>query len=182
MISSSNPYWRPQSIVANLYGPDIDMAPPQMSMAECELSNPPRLIDETVQWTGTNVAAIRLTHPDRRPSTYRSWRDTRDGECADQWTVIQNVEECRFNHLAHKQVPKLMYFQIPSTYRSFLLDCLETYSSRQFLSSPDDTADGREALTFGEVLEQSFRLAAWLRERGLAMGSQVGIGGTNSTG
>nr|XP_019043272.1 long-chain fatty acid CoA ligase [Kwoniella bestiolae CBS 10118]OCF22202.1 long-chain fatty acid CoA ligase [Kwoniella bestiolae CBS 10118] len=88
---------------------------------------------------------------------------------------------------------------LPPTFRQFLLHTLHTYSDRQFLSSPlpaprrrhpssqggsssAQTDDSRENVTFGQVLEKSLRLAAWMRKRGLGVGSKVMIGGRNCTG
>ncbi|WWD20097.1 hypothetical protein CI109_104571 [Kwoniella shandongensis] len=88
---------------------------------------------------------------------------------------------------------------LPPTFRSFFLSSLQSYSDRTFLSSPlpvpksfrtrqshastsKDTLDPRENVTFGEVLQMALRLAAWMRARGLGVGSKVVIGGRNCTG
>nr|XP_018260501.1 long-chain fatty acid CoA ligase [Kwoniella dejecticola CBS 10117]OBR82659.1 long-chain fatty acid CoA ligase [Kwoniella dejecticola CBS 10117] len=91
---------------------------------------------------------------------------------------------------------------LPSTFRQFLLHTLHTYSDRHFLSSPlpiprtphrsakpsssssssTPDFDPRENVTFGQVLEKSLRLAAWMRKRGLGVGSRIMIGGRNCTG
>ncbi|KAK8849472.1 hypothetical protein IAR55_004805 [Kwoniella newhampshirensis] len=88
---------------------------------------------------------------------------------------------------------------LPPTFRSFFLSNLQSYSDRPFLSSPlpvarpyrsgqfnasssASTQDFRETVTFGEVLQMSLRLAAWMRTRGIGVGSKVVIGGRNCTG
>ncbi|WVR08281.1 hypothetical protein IAU60_005328 [Kwoniella sp. DSM 27419] len=88
---------------------------------------------------------------------------------------------------------------LPPTFRSFLLDSLVRYADRPFLSSPlpitgtskrsssivetaASSSDPRENVTFAQVLEKSLRLAAWMKGRGLGIGSRVMIGGINCTG
>lgn len=68
---------------------------------------------------------------------------------------------------------------LPKTFRSFLIDKCRQFSGRTFLSSPLP-GDGREYVSFDEVLDRSLALAVWLRERGVGQGDGVGIGGYNS--
>lgn len=42
--------------------------------------------------------------------------------------------------------------------------------------------DARQEMTYGRMLEESYRLAAWLRERGVGPADRVAVGGHNSTG
>jgi len=73
--------------------------------------------------------------------------------------------------------------QLPPTFRHFLLDSLQRYSIRTFLSSPGAHTDSpREYKTFSNTFEQAFRLSAWMRKRGLGKDSKVAIGGGNCTG
>ncbi|RXK37731.1 hypothetical protein M231_04980 [Tremella mesenterica] len=65
----------------------------------------------------------------------------------------------------------------PRTFRESLLDKMTTYHERIFLSFP--SVQGREYLTYGQVMEKSLELAAWMRSRGLGLGSKVGIVGMN---
>ncbi|WVQ89409.1 hypothetical protein IAS59_003167 [Cryptococcus gattii] len=84
---------------------------------------------------------------------------------------------------------------LPSTFRDFLIFNLQKYSQRGFISSPlplrepfksSETLTGkvnpREHLTFGDVLDRSLKLAAWMRSRGVRVGDRVVIGGKNCTG
>lgn len=41
--------------------------------------------------------------------------------------------------------------------------------------------DARQEVTFGQMLDDSYRLAAWLRERGVGPTDRVAIGGHNSS-
>jgi len=53
------------------------------------------------------------------------------------------------------------------------------------MSSPlplSQGVDSREHVTFRETLEKAFKIAAWMRSKGLGVGSKVAIGGGNSTG
>ncbi|WVQ79445.1 hypothetical protein IAT38_001543 [Cryptococcus sp. DSM 104549] len=81
---------------------------------------------------------------------------------------------------------------LPPTFRAFLLELLQKWGERTFLSSPLPIpgapaayrwdVDPREHVTYNEVLERSIRLAAWMRARGLGVGSKIVIDGGNSTG
>ena len=53
------------------------------------------------------------------------------------------------------------------------------------MSSPlplSQGVDSREHVTFSETLEKALKIAAWMRSKGLGVGSKVAIGGGNSTG
>jgi len=53
------------------------------------------------------------------------------------------------------------------------------------MSSPlplSQGVDAREHVTFRDTLEKAIRAAAWMRSKGLGIGSKVAIGGGNSTG
>lgn len=41
--------------------------------------------------------------------------------------------------------------------------------------------DARQEVTYGQMLDNSYRLAAWLRERGVGQGDRVAVGGHNSS-
>ncbi|WVQ66525.1 uncharacterized protein L199_004706 [Kwoniella botswanensis] len=119
-------------------------------------------------------------------------------ECDRIMTSPGSILEMEEKVLNGKKVR--VWKHLPPTFRQFLLHTLHTYSDRQFLSSPlpvpkrrhrshEDTsssstqaADPRENVTFSQVLERSLRLAAWMRKRGLGVGSKVMIGGRNCTG
>lgn len=78
----------------------------------------------------------------------------------------------------------LLTTQLPKTFRAFFLESLEVYGDRTFVSSPLPLSagpDAREHVTFRQVLEKSLRVAAWMRSKGLGMGSKVAIGGGNCT-
>jgi len=76
-------------------------------------------------------------------------------------------------------------FQLPKTFREFILTSFEVYPDRVFMSSPlplSQGVDAREHVTFRDTLERAIRIAAWMRSKGLGIGSKVAIGGGNSTG
>lgn len=56
------------------------------------------------------------------------------------------------------------------------------YADRTFISSPSSSGTSRESVTFKQVHERAERLAGWMKEQGLGMGSRVAIGGSNSAG
>jgi hypothetical protein len=75
--------------------------------------------------------------------------------------------------------------QLPKTFREFILTSFEVYPDRTFMSSPlplSQGVDAREHVTFRDTLEKAIRVAAWMRSKGLGVGSKVAIGGGNSTG
>jgi hypothetical protein len=75
--------------------------------------------------------------------------------------------------------------QLPRTFREFILTSFEVYPDRIFMSSPlplSHGVDAREHVTFRDTLEKAIRVAAWMRSKGLGIGSKVAIGGGNSTG
>jgi hypothetical protein len=75
--------------------------------------------------------------------------------------------------------------QLPKTFRDFIFEGFQTYPDRIFMSSPlplSQGIDAREHVTFSDTLEQTIRTAAWLRSKGLGVGSKVAIGGGNCTG
>ena len=75
--------------------------------------------------------------------------------------------------------------QLPKTFREFILTSFEVYPDRIFMSSPlplSQGVDAREHVTFRDTLERAIRIAAWMRSKGLGIGSKVAIGGGNSTG
>ncbi|ORX37971.1 hypothetical protein BD324DRAFT_650512 [Kockovaella imperatae] len=69
----------------------------------------------------------------------------------------------------------------PPTFRSYFLESCTKYTSRTFLSSPVEPS-GRQEWTFGQVVEESLKLAGWMKSRGLGIGSRIAIGGGNSAG
>jgi hypothetical protein len=76
-------------------------------------------------------------------------------------------------------------YQLPKTFRDFILTSFEVYPDRIFMSSPLPLSQGvhaREHVTFRDTLEKAIRVAAWMRSKGLGIGSKVAIGGGNSTG
>ena len=76
-------------------------------------------------------------------------------------------------------------FQLPKTFRDFILTSFEVYPDRVFMSSPlplSQGVDAREHVTFRDTLERAIKIAAWMRGKGLGIGSKVAIGGGNSTG
>jgi len=75
--------------------------------------------------------------------------------------------------------------QLPKTFREFILTSFEVYPDRIFMSSPlplSQGVDAREHVTFRDTLERAIKIAAWMRGKGLGIGSKVAIGGGNSTG
>ena len=53
------------------------------------------------------------------------------------------------------------------------------------MSSPlplSQGVDAREHVTFQDTVKKAIRVAAWMRSKGLGIGSKVAIGGGNSTG
>lgn len=54
------------------------------------------------------------------------------------------------------------------------------FADRQLLSSPTPDGEGREQLTYRDVLERSQELAGWLYDQGVRVGTRVALGGLNS--
>ncbi|WVQ79443.1 hypothetical protein IAT38_001541 [Cryptococcus sp. DSM 104549] len=85
-----------------------------------------------------------------------------------------------------------VYKHLPPHYHRWLIDQMLYWDDRLFLSAPvpvpggaaaySPDIDPREHLTFREALTRALRLAAWMRSRGLGVGSRVVIGGGNYTG
>ncbi|WVQ96199.1 hypothetical protein IAU59_003302 [Kwoniella sp. CBS 9459] len=125
-------------------------------------------------------------------------------ECDEIITAPGSVLEMEMKVIHDRKVRTWKH--LPPTFRSFLLSSLDQYKDRQFLSSPlsltkphrraskaverdaasscssATSADTREVVSYGEVLERSLRLALWMKKRGLGVGSRVMIGGRNCTG
>ena len=92
------------------------------------------------------------------------------------------MEKCK---LIHNATGPAADVKLPKTLRGFILTSFEVYPDRTFMSSPlplSQGVDSREHVTFRETLEKAFKIAAWMRSKGLGVGSKVAIGGGNSTG
>jgi hypothetical protein len=101
---------------------------------------------------------------------------TINGQAQRTWKTVSSMTQSE-GHQADCQLPK--------TFREFILASFEVYPERTFMSSPlplSQGLDAREHVTFRDTLEKAIRVAAWMRSKGLGIGSKVAIGGGNSTG
>ena len=75
--------------------------------------------------------------------------------------------------------------QGPPTFRFALTEGMVKFKDREFLDAPlpePAPKDQRECVTFGDVHGRAVALAAWLRARGVRVGTRVGLVGYNSIG
>jgi hypothetical protein len=104
----------------------------------------------------------------------------------EQVTINGQVQRT-WKTVSYVMLPKVYQAnsQLPKTFREFILTSFEVYPDRIFMSSPlplSQGVDAREHVTFRDTLEKAIRVAAWMRSKGLGIGSKVAIGGGNSTG
>lgn len=77
----------------------------------------------------------------------------------------------------------MLTVQNPKNYREYLLPRMEKWADRVMFDAPKadpNPNNERESVTYGEVLQQAYTLAAWLRERGAGVGTRVAIVGFNA--
>lgn len=75
--------------------------------------------------------------------------------------------------------------QAPKTFREFFEERCQHWADRVAINEPvpePAAPDDRREVTYGQLLENAYALAAWLRERGIRASDKVAVGGHNSSG
>ncbi|BEJ16856.1 hypothetical protein CspHIS471_0602570 [Cutaneotrichosporon sp. HIS471] len=80
--------------------------------------------------------------------------------------------------------PQRVWKHAPPDFRTFFEGSMKKWSDQVLTNEPVPEPaeyDARQDVTYGQALDNAYRLAAWLREKGVGKGDRVAVSGINSS-